>query len=299
MTIRADFEIKTYTIRFEAGDNGTLSDGATTDDAFEYTVQHGDNCTAVSAVADDGYMFASWSGGRTGTENPLIVTSITSDMTVTANFAIPCIVRFEAAANGTLTDGITTADSLEYRVPYGSSSPSVTAEPDEGYSFAAWSGGDTSSKNPLVIQNVTSDTTLTANYERRICIVRFESGERGLLNDGTSTDSVLEYQVLYGDDCPAVTVTPSAEYYFASWAGDYTGTDNPCSIKNVTTDMVIRADIIKIYSVRFIALENGTLTDTSTTNKVLEYAVIEGNNCPEVTAISDTGYPQSLIPATR
>jgi uncharacterized repeat protein (TIGR02543 family) len=80
MTITANFEAVDYTVDFIAGSGGTLS-GST----FQL-VAYGENCTAVTANPDPGYHFTGWTGSYTGTANPLTITNVTSDMTITANF---------------------------------------------------------------------------------------------------------------------------------------------------------------------------------------------------------------------
>ncbi|MCX6581461.1 MAG: SBBP repeat-containing protein [Candidatus Aminicenantes bacterium] len=72
-----------YTVNFAAGSGGTLT-GTTSQ-----TVLQGYNCSAVEAVPNTGYYFVNWtgtSGFETTTDNPLTVTNVTSDMTITANF---------------------------------------------------------------------------------------------------------------------------------------------------------------------------------------------------------------------
>jgi len=86
MTITVSFEIKKYTIRFEAGENGTLTDLSGTNDILEYTIAHGGSCTTVAAAGDDGYEFADWSAGFAGTGNPLTVSNVVEDMIVKAAF---------------------------------------------------------------------------------------------------------------------------------------------------------------------------------------------------------------------
>jgi uncharacterized repeat protein (TIGR02543 family) len=147
--------IPQYTVTFIAGANGSLT-GTTTQ-----MVDQGDDCTAVTAVPDSGYAFNGWTGDHTGTANPLTVTNVTSDMTITANFVtLPTqyTVTFIAGTNGSLT-GTTTQV-----VDQGDDCTTVTAVPDSGYAFNGWTGDHTGTDNPLTVTNVTSDMTITANF---------------------------------------------------------------------------------------------------------------------------------------
>ncbi|MCX6584659.1 MAG: SBBP repeat-containing protein [Candidatus Aminicenantes bacterium] len=72
-----------YAVNFAVGNGGALT-GVTTQ-----TVLEGSNCTAVEAVPNSGYEFVNWTGTGgfvTTTDNPLTVTNVTADMTITAHF---------------------------------------------------------------------------------------------------------------------------------------------------------------------------------------------------------------------
>jgi|GEM_PF-5756057 len=71
-----------YVVTFSAGSNGQIS-GET-----DQTVVYGGSTTSVIAVPDAGYHFTNWSGDYTGTENPLVIANVMSDMGVQANFGI-------------------------------------------------------------------------------------------------------------------------------------------------------------------------------------------------------------------
>lgn len=71
--------INTYTLTYTAGTGGAIS-GST-----PQTVAYGANGTAVSALADPGYTFSSWSDGSTA--NPRSDTNITGNIIVSASFA--------------------------------------------------------------------------------------------------------------------------------------------------------------------------------------------------------------------
>ncbi len=112
-----------YTVTFQAGANGSITG------TLEQTVAAGGDATEVSAVPDTGYVFSGWTGGYTGTENPLTITGVSSDMTITANFIADDAPVAEsgslevtrgASADGTLS---ATGTSLTY---------SIVTDPTEG-----------------------------------------------------------------------------------------------------------------------------------------------------------------------
>ena len=74
LSVSASFAINTYTLTYAAGSNGTLS-GST-----PQTVNFGTNGTQVTAIANPGYHFVSWSDG--------VTTSSRTDANVTANIAV-------------------------------------------------------------------------------------------------------------------------------------------------------------------------------------------------------------------
>ncbi len=74
--------IENHTVTFTAGAGGYLT-GTT-----PQTVDDGGDCTPVTAVPDAGYHFTGWTGDYVGTDNPLTITNVTSDMNITANFAV-------------------------------------------------------------------------------------------------------------------------------------------------------------------------------------------------------------------
>lgn len=86
-TINESYDItpSTIAITFVAGPNGTLT-GATSQ-----TVTYGGSASQVTAVPTTGYHFVNWTGTSgfvTTTANPLTVTNVTTDMTITANFIV-------------------------------------------------------------------------------------------------------------------------------------------------------------------------------------------------------------------
>ena len=144
---------QSFTLTYTAGANGSIS-GTT-----PQTVNYGASGTAVTAVPNTGYHFVNWTGGVTSTGNPLTVTNVTSNMTITANFAVStCTVIFVEGDGGTISG------TRVQSVSYGTAGTAVTAVPKTGYHFTGWSGSYTGTTNPLTIPNVTADMTITANF---------------------------------------------------------------------------------------------------------------------------------------
>jgi uncharacterized repeat protein (TIGR02543 family) len=142
----------TFTLTYTAGSNGTISGTSL------QTVNSGSNGTAVTAVANTGYHFVSWSDGvTTATRTDL---NVTANISVTANFAVTPPVTFTliytAGSNGTIS-----GTSLQ-TVNSGSNGTAVTAVANTGYHFVNWSDGSTS--NPRTDTNVTANVSVTANF---------------------------------------------------------------------------------------------------------------------------------------
>ncbi|MCH2208343.1 MAG: InlB B-repeat-containing protein, partial [Lentisphaerales bacterium] len=166
-----------FTINFVAGSHGSLT-GETSQ-----TVEFNGTATTVIAVPAPNYHFVSWSNGSTN--NPLALTNVTEDQTITANFAIDQYsLTFNTDENGTISG------STSQTVDHGSSSTEVTAVANSGFIFKQWSDGST--QNPRIIQSVTSNLNLTAEF-----IVPPSSGN-SYSEDFSSADSLNSWSVQSG-----------------------------------------------------------------------------------------------------
>ena len=152
-TVRTNFEINTYTLTYAAGANGTITTGTT-----PQTVNHGASGTAVTAAPNVGYHFTDWSDGSTS--NPRQDTDVTSNMAVSANFAIDTHVLSYLAVNGTISG------NASQKLDYGSDGTSVTAVPNADRYFLSWSDGLKSLTRQE--NNVTADATFTANFRTNV-----------------------------------------------------------------------------------------------------------------------------------
>lgn len=69
-------------VNFSAGLGGFVSGNS------NQTIEHGQDTSEVAALPEVGYVFDGWSGDIESEDNPLIVTSITENMQILANFIL-------------------------------------------------------------------------------------------------------------------------------------------------------------------------------------------------------------------
>ena len=137
------------TLTYNAGAGGSIS-GIT-----PQTVDYGTSGTAVEAVPSIGHHFVQWSDASTA--NPRTDTNVTTDVTVTATFAINTYtLTYNAGADGSISG--TTPQTVDY----GADGSVVAAVPDTGHRFVRWSDGVmTASRTDT---NVTADINVTAVF---------------------------------------------------------------------------------------------------------------------------------------
>jgi len=152
-----------YSVKFLTSTGGTISGNIS-----QTILTQGASCTEVKATPNSNYQFSSWttgSGQFYSSSNPLTISNVTADMAVVANFQpIPVTTRTVTFLNG--PGGLVIGNS-EQKVIQNNNATEVKAIPDSGYLFENWTGTGgftTLTDNPLIVKNVTSDMTITANF---------------------------------------------------------------------------------------------------------------------------------------
>ncbi len=266
----------THTLTYTAGDNGSI-DGIT-----PQLVAHGGSGTAVTAVADTGYHFLSWSDGvLTASRTD---TNVTADITVTANFAVNTYTLSVTSDHGTITK---VPDLASY--DHGAT-VQITAAPVAGYSFVNWTGDVTSTDNPLSV-TMDGNKSLIANYSLNTYTLAVAS-DHGTI---TKVPDLASYD--YGATVQ-LTATPATGYTFVNWTGDVTSTDNPLSVTMDGNKSLVANYSLNTYTLTYTAGAGGSITgDTPQT-------VNHGSDGTPVTAVPDTGYhfvdwSDGVLTATR
>jgi Divergent InlB B-repeat domain len=135
-------------------------------------------------------------------------------------------LTYTAGANGSISG------TSPQTVNSGGSGSAVTAVPDTGYHFVAWS--DSSTANPRTDTNVQADLSVTASFAINTYTLTYTAGLNGSIS-GTSPQTVN-----YGGSGSAVTAVPDTGFTFTSWSdGVLTATRTD---SGVTSDLSVTAN---------------------------------------------------------
>lgn len=188
-TYNANFAaVPCYSLTLTAGSGGTAAASPAPNCGSRY--YSGATVTLTAAPAT-GYSFGAWSGGVSGSTNPLTFT-VSSDTAVNASFTANCY---------TLTQSVVPSPSSNPSAPSAAGSISVfvvsapnglcagytynsqlrlTASANSGYTFASWSGAVSGASNPMTLMMPASNASVTARFNAN-CV--FASG--GLTASGS------------------------------------------------------------------------------------------------------------------
>ena len=257
-SVSATFVQDEYGLTITQATGGTIS-------ATPAGPYHLNDTVTVTAVPDLGYHFGAWTGDCSGT-NPCTLT-MDGVKSVSATF-----VQDEYGLTITQATGgtISATPAGPYHL---NDTVTVTAVPDLGYHFGAWTG-DCSGTNPctLTMDGVKSVSATFVQDEYGLTITQATGG----------TISATPAGPYHLNDTVTVTAVPDLGYHFGAWTGDCSGT-NPCTLT---------MDGVKSVSATFVQDEYG-LTITQATGGTIS-ATPAGpyhlNDTVTVTAVPDLGY---------
>lgn len=110
----------------------------------------------LTATPANGFVFSGWSGGATGTTNPLSVT-MNANKSITATFtAVPTYtLTTKTVGSGTVSPASGTFNQGSTQI--------LTAKPASGFIFTGWTGDATGSSNPISV-TLNGNKTVTATF---------------------------------------------------------------------------------------------------------------------------------------
>jgi hypothetical protein len=192
-------------------------------------INYGGNATAPTTTANPGWTFTGWDTA---------FTNVTTNLTVTAQYSqITYTVTFTSGTHGIINNG-TAVQTINYGG--NATAPTTTANP--GWTFTGWDTAFT---------NVTSNLTVTAQYNINTYTITFSAGAHGIINSGTAVQTIN-----YGGNAVAPTLTINPGWFFNRWDKSFT---------NVTSNFTVNALFIpEIEVVTFAPGMHGALLNGNT-----------------------------------
>jgi uncharacterized repeat protein (TIGR02543 family) len=234
--ITANFTINSYSL------NVVSLNGVVTKSPVQVSYDYGTS-VGLTAVANTGYTFASWSGDATGIINPVTVT-MDANKTVTANYTINNYTLNVAAVNGSV---VKNPDQLTY--DYGTI-VELTAVPASGYAFTSWSGDLTGAVSPKsLLMNANKNVTANFDLLAAVCTLGLSGDYVILAESGISTTGTT---AIVGD----MGISPAAATFITGF-----GLILPAGGAYSTSSLVTG----KVYAPGYAAPTPSDLT-TATTN---------------------------------
>jgi len=201
-------------------------------EAFTCQVASGGTTPVVTASPTGGCRLVGWKGDFSSKELSICVANVTRDMNIQADF---CALNKWRVAFASTAGGHVEGTVIQYVDNLGSCS-SVIASPDDGFDFSGWTGGVTTSANPLSVEYVSSDLDVTANFTNTVYrVVTFTAAAGGSLL-GETTQSVRN-----NGATTAVEAVPDEGFEFDKWTGDIETADNPLAIYAVVRNISVVA----------------------------------------------------------
>ncbi len=270
VTINADtsytavFELRTYSVTTSTDGNGSITANTTVIYGGSYEV----TATPINETYEFDYFILNNDTGNPIRSNPYTIQNITANTTIVAYFKLKqynvSITTNDSTIgnvlyNNSLTN--TSNTSINTTQTHGSNLTNIYAIASGGNAFAYWQidrgGGNitTSTANPLTLENITADTTITAVFANSLLenfAVASIGGGEARINGYTEGDSYIHLSVF----C-------YTGYTFAGWY--YADTDTPFSTDK-SIDLDISTAESKLIIARFVPTNSTNNGQTDTDN---------------------------------
>ena len=273
---KAEYSKLEYSVTYLAGVGGAI------DGYVNQGIAEGEDGVEVTAVADYGYIFDSWSDGVTTVTRK--ETNVNGDITVTANF-VEYLPKYTLTY--TCTDGGTLQGELSQTLFQGLDGTIVTAVPEDRfgkedypYQFIEWSDGvKTAERTDL---NVQGDITVTAIFKPQYSYY-------GQVKEGAGRVETLTNTANHANNFTVTATAIASEgWVFVEWTD---GVKDSTRTDVLTNDLIVEAVFAKEF--KLIAKQGGKITvngQTDTELTLLLRLPLAGELNTVAEAIADSGY---------
>jgi hypothetical protein len=199
----------------------------------------------LTAVADDGWIFDSWSGDLVGS-NAFESVFVDSDKSIIANFIKDQYkIDISVIGNGTVSKD-------PEKVFYSNGSiVELTAAPEPGWVFYKWEGDISGNTNPINV-SVICHMNITAVF-----INKFHTLDVVICPVGSGEVNVNPLGPYKEGDIVNLTAIPNQGVTFDRWSGDTMGCDNPTEIVMDANKSIIAIFNYEIYNLSIEIEGNG------------------------------------------
>ncbi|TMQ71024.1 MAG: VCBS repeat-containing protein, partial [Candidatus Eisenbacteria bacterium] len=206
------------------------------------------NPVQLTAVPDSGWIFAGWSGGATGTTNPLRVT-MDADRVIGATFtAVVWTITASAGSGGRISPGGLVP------VSYGADQ-TFTITPLSGYHVVAVrvDGIAVGPVTSYTFLHVTADHTITAGFAVTTHTMTVKVVGVGSVTRSPNLAAYAEGSIV------SLKATPGVGWLFDRWSGDTSGTANPVAV-TMSVDRTVTASFRTDWTITASAGSGGTIS---------------------------------------
>jgi RHS repeat-associated protein len=229
--------IRTYTLTTSVSGSGSITpaSGTTYDTGTQVTL------TATPAA---GWRFGSWSGGATGSSNPVVVT-MNADKSVTATFIRQYTLTTTTAGSG--TGSVTGAGVYDTGTVV-----SVGATPASGSRFGSWSGAAGGTTTPVNV-TMNADKSVTGNFIKTYVL------STSVVGTGTVSPASGTYDI---GTVVSLSATPGSGWRFGSWSGGAAGTVSPVNV-TMSADRSVTAAFIQQFALSTTVTGSGSINPSA------------------------------------
>ncbi len=275
-TVKANFvEAEIYTLTMAVNGNGS-----TDPPAGEYQYEE-DEVVAITAIPDEGWEFINWAGGVADQDSASTSVTMSSDKTITANFAEIGVTTYNLTIN---VNGNGSTDPAAGSYPYPEGSVvDITATPDEGWQFDGWTGDVASPASASTTITIDADKIITANFSQ-LPVYTLTINVNG---NGSATPTAGEYTYPEGT-LVDITAVPDEGWEFAGWTGEVADPNAASTTVTIDGDKTITANftevVIIVYTLTIKINGSGSSTPPIGTHQHNEGDVVS------ITATADEGW---------